>query len=59
MENQANVQQDEELEKAMKGLEPQDGSVDEEKIKDIGEIKPEEPQVPKVDLKRLPKGLKY
>jgi hypothetical protein len=59
MENQANDQQDEELEEATKGLEPQDGSVDEEKFEDIGEIKPEEPQVPKVDLKPLPKELKY
>jgi hypothetical protein len=33
--------------------------VEEEKFEDIGEIKPEEPQVPKVDLKPLPKGLKY
>jgi hypothetical protein len=59
MENQANDQQDEELEEATKGLEPQDGSVEEEKFEDIGEIKPEEPQVPEVDLKPLPKGLKY
>jgi hypothetical protein len=59
MENQANDQQDEELVEAMKGLEPQDGSMEEEKFEDIGEIKPEEPQVPKVDLKPLPKGLKY
>jgi hypothetical protein len=59
MENQANDQQDEELEEATKGLEPQDGSVKEEKFEDIGEIKPEEPQVPEVDLKPLPKGLKY
>jgi hypothetical protein len=43
----------------MKGLEPQDGSVEKEKFEDIGEIKPEEPQVPEVDLKPLPKGLKY
>jgi hypothetical protein len=43
MENQANDQQDEELEEATKGLEPQDGSVEEEKFEDIGEIKPEEP----------------
>jgi hypothetical protein len=55
MENQANDQQDEELEESTKGLEPQDGSVEEEKIEDIGEIKPEEPQVPEVDLKPLPK----
>jgi hypothetical protein len=59
MENQANDQQDEELDEATKGLEPQDGSVEEEKFEDIGEIKPGEPQVPQVDLKPLPKGLKY
>jgi hypothetical protein len=59
MENQINDQQDEELEGATKGLEPQDGSMEEEKFEDIGEIKPEEPQAPKVDLKPLPKGLKY
>jgi hypothetical protein len=59
MENQINDQQDEELEKATKGLEPHDGSVEEEKFEDIGEIEPEEPQVPEVDLKPLPKGLKY
>jgi hypothetical protein len=59
MENHSNDQQDEELEEATKGLEPQDGSVEEEKFEDIGEIKPEEHQVPEVDLKRLPKGLKY
>jgi hypothetical protein len=59
IENQINDQQDEELEEATKGLEPQNGSVEEEKFKDIGEIKPEEPQVPEVDLKPLPKGLKY
>jgi hypothetical protein len=59
MENQANDQRDEELEEATKGLEPQDGSVEEEKFEDIGEIKLEEPQVPKVDLKPLPKGLQY
>jgi hypothetical protein len=59
MKNQVNDQQDEELEEATNGLEPQDGSVEEEKFEDIGEIKLEEPQVPKVDLKPLPKGLKY
>jgi hypothetical protein len=57
MENQANDQQDEELDEATKGLEPQDGSVEEEKFEGIGEIKPEEPQVPEVDHKPLPKGL--
>jgi hypothetical protein len=59
MENHVNDQQDEELEEATKGLEPQDGSVEEEKFEDIGEIKLEEPQVPEVDLKPLPKRLKY
>jgi hypothetical protein len=59
VENQVNDQQDEELDEATKGLEPQDGSVEEEKFEDIGEIKPEEPQVPEVDLKPLPKGLRY
>jgi hypothetical protein len=44
MENQVNDQQDEELES-------QYGSVEEEKFEDTGEIKPEEPQVPKLDLK--------
>jgi hypothetical protein len=33
MENQVNNQQDEELEEATKGLEPQDGSAEEEKIR--------------------------
>jgi hypothetical protein len=51
MENQYNDQQDEELEEATKGLEPQDGSVEEEKFEDIGDTRPEEPQVLEVDLK--------
>jgi hypothetical protein len=59
MENQPNDQQDEELEEPMKGLEPQDGSMEEERFEDIGDIKPEKPQVPEVDLKPLPKGLKF
>jgi hypothetical protein len=59
MENQVSDQKDEELDEATKGLEPQDGSVEEEKFEDTEEIKPEEPQVPEVDLKPLPKGLKY
>jgi hypothetical protein len=59
IENQINDRQDEELEEATKGLEPQDGSVEEERFEDIGDIKPEEPQVPEVDLKPLPKGLRY
>jgi hypothetical protein len=59
MENQPNYQQHEELEEATMGLEPQDGSVEEEKFEDIGDIKLEEPQVLEVDLKPLPKGLNY
>jgi hypothetical protein len=59
MENQVSDQQDEELDESMKGLEPQDGSVEEKQFEDIGEIKPEEPQLPEVDLKPFPKGLKY
>jgi hypothetical protein len=59
MENQISNQQDEELEEATKGLEPHDGSMEEEKFEDIGEIKPEEPQAPEVDLKPFLKGLKY
>jgi hypothetical protein len=35
MENIDNDQQDEELEKGTKGLEPQDGSMEEEKFEDI------------------------
>jgi hypothetical protein len=59
MENQSNNQQDDELEEATKGLEPQDGSMEEEKFEDIRDIKPEEPEVLEVDLKPLPKGLMY
>jgi hypothetical protein len=40
-------------------LEPHDGSVEEGKFDDIGEVKPEEPQAPEVDLKPLHKVLKY
>jgi hypothetical protein len=59
IENKTNNELDEELIEATKGLEPQDGSLEEDKFEDIGEIKHEEPQVPEVDLKPLPKGLKY
>jgi hypothetical protein len=58
MENQANDQQDEEQEETTKGLEPQDGSMEEEKFEDIGEIKPEEPLVPDVDLKPFAQRIK-
>jgi hypothetical protein len=50
---------DGELAEASKRLEPQDRSLEEDKFEDIGEIKHEEPQVPEVDIKPLPKGLKY
>jgi hypothetical protein len=59
MENETNNELDEKLIEATKGLEPQDGSLEEDKFEDIGEIKHEEPQVPEVDLKPLPTGLKY
>jgi hypothetical protein len=59
MENETTNELDEELIEATKGLEPQDGSLDEDKFEDIGEIKHEEPQVSEVDLKLLPKGSKY
>jgi hypothetical protein len=59
MENETNNELDGELVEATKGLEPQDGSSEEDKFEDIGEFKHEEPQVPEVDLKPLPKGLKY
>ena len=59
MENQSNDELDEELAEATKGLEPQDESLEEDKFEDLGEIVHEEPQAPEVDLKPLPKGLKY
>jgi hypothetical protein len=59
MENQYNDQQDEELKEATKGLEPQDGSVEEENFEDIRDIKLEEAQVLEVGVKPLPKRLKY
>jgi hypothetical protein len=58
-ENENNNELDEELIEATKGLEPQDGSLEEDKFEDIQEIKHEEPQVPGVDLQPLTKGLKY
>jgi hypothetical protein len=59
MENETNNELDEELLEATKELEPQDGSLEEDKFEDIGEIKHEEPQVPEVVLKPFPKRLKY
>jgi hypothetical protein len=43
MGNQPNDEQDEELAEGTKGLEPQDGSVEEEEFENIREFKPEEP----------------
>ena len=59
MQNESNDELDEELAEATKGLEPQDGGLEEDKFEDLGEIVHEEPQAPEVDLKPLPKGLKY
>jgi hypothetical protein len=59
IENEPNNELDGELMEATKRLEPQDRSLEEDKFEDIGEIKHEEPQVPKVDLQPFPKGLKY
>jgi hypothetical protein len=59
MENETNNELHEELIEATKGLEAQDGSLEEDKFEDIGEIEHEEPQVTEVVLKPLPKGLKY
>jgi hypothetical protein len=50
MEIETKNELDEELVEATKGLEPQDGSLGEDKFEDIGEIKHEEPQVLEVDL---------
>jgi hypothetical protein len=50
MEIETKNELDEELVEATKGLEPQDGSLEEDKFEDIGEIKHEEPQVLEVDL---------
>jgi hypothetical protein len=46
MENKTNNELDEELIEATKGLEPEDGSLEEDKFEDIREIKHEEQQVP-------------
>jgi hypothetical protein len=51
--------QDEELVEATEGLTTQYGSVEEEKFEDIGDLQQEEPEAPEVELKPLPKGLKY
>jgi hypothetical protein len=55
MENQVNDQQDEELEEATKGLEPQDRNMEEEKLEDIGEINPRSHKCPRWILNLCPK----
>jgi hypothetical protein len=51
--------QDKELAEAIKGLKAQDESLDEENYEDIGDLKQQEPEMPDIELKPLPKGLKY
>ena len=40
-------------------LKPQHGNLEEEKFEDIGELDQEEDGAPDVEMKPLPKGLKY
>jgi hypothetical protein len=51
--------QDKELAEAIEGLKAQDESLDEENYEDIGDLKQQEPEMPDIELKPLPKGLKY
>jgi hypothetical protein len=51
--------QDKELAKAIEGLKAQDESLDEKNYEDIGDLKQQEPEMPDIELKPLPKGLKY
>jgi hypothetical protein len=51
--------QDKELAEATEGLKAQDGSLDEEKYEDIGDLQQQEHKVPDIDSKPFPKGLKY
>jgi hypothetical protein len=60
MENDAMYDdQDKELVEAIKGLKAQDGSLDEENYEDIGNLKQQESEMPDIELRPLPKGLKY
>jgi hypothetical protein len=60
MENDAMYDdQDKELAESIKGLKAQDESLDEENYEDIGDLKQQEPEMPDIELKPLPKGLKY
>jgi hypothetical protein len=51
--------QDKELAEATDGLKAQDGSLDEENYEDIGDLQQQGPEAPNIELKTLPKGLKY
>jgi hypothetical protein len=60
MENDAMYDdQDKELAEAIEGLNAQDESLDEENYEDIGDLQQQEPEIPDIELKPLPKGLKY
>jgi hypothetical protein len=60
MENDAMYDdQDKELAEAIKGLKAQDESLATENYEDIGDLKQEEPEMPNIELKPIPKGLKY
>ena len=60
MENgDAQDDQDGELVETMEELKPQHGILEEEKFEDIEELDQEEDGVPDVEMKPLPKGLKY
>ena len=51
--------QDGELVETMEKLKPQHGNLEEEKFEDNGELDQEEDGAPDVEMKPLPKGLKY
>jgi hypothetical protein len=60
MENDAMYDdQDKELAEAIEGLKAQDESLDEENYEDIRDLQQQEPEMPDIELKLLPKGLKY
>jgi hypothetical protein len=60
MENDAMYDdQDKELAEVIEGLKAQDESLDEENYEDIGDLKQQEPEMPDIELKTLPKGLMY
>jgi hypothetical protein len=60
MENDAMYDDhDKEQAEAIKGLKAQDESLNEENYEDIGDFKQQEPKMLDIELKALPKGLKY